>query len=245
MSETLDERYLYTVNPKRVIRNLNENIPMLRISKSLYLTKEEVLKCLDFGSVYRRFSNYGKLEKVTKYDIDRVHRSNYISAEDWKKIQEKSGNIENLNVNGNEEVKPELGRGKTKPILYYIDEEEKVIPIEVNNTEEAAKAPVEDTAAETSGYVEEVKDEPEELQVTTTVYPDDGTTVTIDMSENNDSNEEVAFINDSVEDTEEIDESEEEDDVEENNIEASEEESKTEQRVVVNYNGGKKKKHKH
>ena len=235
MSEELEQRFLYTVNPKRVIRNLNENIPMLRISKSLYLTKEEVLKCLEAGSVYRRFSNAGIMERVTKYDMDRVHRDKFISKEDWAKIQEKASNVENLGVNGSE---------TEEKVEEPIKEEKVEAAIEESTSTPVEEEKVEELPVEFDGYVAEVKDEPEELpEVTTTVYPDDGTTCVVDMSENSDSKEEVVFVNDSVEESEDNTESDEDEVVEEENITAVETELKSNSSVVVNY--GKKKKHKH
>lgn len=246
MSEELEQRFLYTVNPKRVIRNLNENIPMLRVSKSLYLTKEEVLKCLESGSVYRRFSNCNLMEKITKYDLDRVHRDKYISKEDWKKIQEKVDKVENLNVNGNESkekigepIKEELEEASTDDVIDVSIEE---APIK-NNVIDCTIPEKDNVPREivTSGYIEEVNDESIELPETTTNAPEES----IEYSElvaSEEENEEISI--DTQEDTE-IDESEEEENVEEENIEPVEQEVKTEGKVIVNYNTGKKKKHKH
>ena len=247
MSEVLDERYLYTVNPKRVIRNLNENIPMLRASKSLFLTKEEVLKCLEYGSVYRRFSYINHLERVTKYDVDRVHRAKFISKLDWEKLEEKSKNIENLTINGTES-----NNGDPSVV---VSEPEKIeeTPVVEEKTEEIV-APVveeakEELPVETSGYVEVIEENgvpvdnttPESVTTTNNEEP-----VEVEYSEIQPSEEIKEEINESIPEEEEIDESEEEDDVEEENIEAVEETSKSTSSVVVNYNGNnKKKKHKH
>lgn len=247
MAEELQERYLYTVNPKRAIRNLTENIPILRTSRSLYLTKEEVLKCLESGTVYRRFSRYNKMEKITKYDIDRVHRDTYISKEDWNKMQEQSKKVENLNVNGNEEVKPESGT--TNDVQCTFVEEKVAEPIKEElvevSTEETIEGTVEELPTETSSCIEEAKEELVNELPDTISYPDDGTTLTVDFSENADSKEEVAFINEDTQEESDIDESEDDEVVEDENSPVVETEFKSNSSVVVNYNGGKKKKHKH
>ena len=72
--------FLYEVDPKRVITGI-PGIPAIRVRKSVYLTKDDVIKCLEKGSVYRRFSL--KTERVTTANLDRVHREEYISEEDW------------------------------------------------------------------------------------------------------------------------------------------------------------------
>ena len=72
--------FLYEVHPKRVITGI-PGIPAIRVRKSVYLTKDDVIKCLEKGSVYRRFSL--KTERVTTANLDRVHREEYISEEDW------------------------------------------------------------------------------------------------------------------------------------------------------------------
>ena len=75
-----EDIFLYEVHPKRVITGI-PGIPAIRVRKSVYLTKDDVIKCLEKGSVYRRFSL--KTERVTTANLDRVHREEYISEEDW------------------------------------------------------------------------------------------------------------------------------------------------------------------
>ena len=235
MAEELQERYLYTVNPKRAIRNLTENIPILRTSRSLYLTKEEVLKCLEAGTVYRRFSRYNKMEKITKYDIDRVHRDTYISKEDWNKMEEQSKKVENLNVNGNEEVKvDEVEEKVAEPIKEEL--------VEVS-TEETIEGTIDKLPTETSGYVEEVKDEVEELSMPETFASVD--TVEEEVEDNTTSEEISEEINEDTQEESDIDESDEDEVVEDENSPVVDTEFRSNSSVVVNYNSGKKKKHKH
>ena len=213
-----EERYLYTVFPKKPIKNLNENTPLVRCSKSLFLTKEEVLKCFECGSVYRRFSNEGINEKFNKYEIDRVHRKNYISREDWKKLQD---NIptDTVAVNG-------------------VEEKEEVV-----TAPEVEEAPVEEVKEEevvTSGYVAPADEEPVSLDnvETTTNVPEDAPYVVAEpvvpeIQDEGTSTQEVATTDEIIEDTV----------VEGADPEAVEAESEANTNIVVNMNGGKKKKH--
>ena len=70
------------VNPKRPIRTLPE-FGLLRVNKTLMLTKDQVLKVLDRATVYRRF-NYDKLERVSLYNIDRLHRETYMTEKEYE-----------------------------------------------------------------------------------------------------------------------------------------------------------------
>lgn len=64
-------KFSYLVKPKIPIRALPEHGAITR-SKILDLDKDEVIKCLRFGPVYRRFAD-GELVKATKDNIDSVH----------------------------------------------------------------------------------------------------------------------------------------------------------------------------
>ena len=75
--------FLYTVNPRKVITGLS-GVNAIRTAKSLFLTKEDVKICLQKATVYRRFANEGINERVTVGNIDRLHRENYVSEEDWE-----------------------------------------------------------------------------------------------------------------------------------------------------------------
>ena len=75
--------FLYTVNPRKVITGLS-GANAIRSPKSLFLTKEDVKLCLQKATVYRRFAAEDKIERVTIGNIDRLHRENYVSEEDWE-----------------------------------------------------------------------------------------------------------------------------------------------------------------
>ena len=50
------ETFLYTVKPRKTIIGLSGSVKVLRTSKSVYLTKEDVYLCLKSATVYRRFA---------------------------------------------------------------------------------------------------------------------------------------------------------------------------------------------
>ena len=105
--------FLYTVNPRKVITGLS-GVNAIRSSKSLFLTKEDVKLCLQKATVYRRFAAEDKIERVTVGNIDRLHRENYVSEEDWeatviKEMSEGHGIVNDVtpDLTKNEEAKGE------------------------------------------------------------------------------------------------------------------------------------------
>ena len=75
-------RFLYSVFPKKPIKNLLPNGRPINSPKSLQLTKEQVLYCMKFGTVYRRFGE-GREERTTTLNLDRLHNREYIEEKDW------------------------------------------------------------------------------------------------------------------------------------------------------------------
>ena len=93
--------YLYSVYPKKVIREL-PTLP-IRHPKSLYLDKDQVLICLKYGSVYRRFANENRNERVTISNLDRLHNDKFMTEEEYEKfklskIADNRGSIINENL---------------------------------------------------------------------------------------------------------------------------------------------------
>lgn len=231
-----EERYLYTIYPKKPIKNLNESLPLIRVSRSLFLNKEEVLKCFECGSVYRRFSNDGIVEKFNKYEIDRVHRPNYISREDWAKIQ-KNTETDTLVVNGvaaAEEPQPEKQEEKVEEVKEEIINEE-VAPVEEDTQENDSNEVIEEnieyveapepTDVLTTGNIEFVEEDPQPLpESVTEAFTEEVVEAPYDEEE-----DEI------IEDTEVVDE-------EETTEEVS---GEIQARPVVNVNYNKKKKHHH
>lgn len=77
-----EQRYMYTVSPKRPVKGLSE-VPILRVRKSLMLTKEDVKKCLQSGSVYRRFTP-DCVERVTIANLDRFHNEKFMTETEYE-----------------------------------------------------------------------------------------------------------------------------------------------------------------
>ena len=85
----MGERFLYSVFPKMLIKNL-PGVPAFKNSKSLSLTKDEVKICLRSGSVYRRFANESKTEKVNLSNIDRLHHDRFMTEEEYEEFKKRS-----------------------------------------------------------------------------------------------------------------------------------------------------------
>ena len=81
-------RYAYSINPKKVIKFLSGKpvVPPIRVSKTLLLTKSEVLECLRYGSVYRRFAKEKTNVRVTTLNLDRLHQDHLMSEEEYQKF---------------------------------------------------------------------------------------------------------------------------------------------------------------
>ena len=115
----MEQRFLYSVYPKRVIKSIPGTV--IRTAKSLYLNKEEVLICLKNGSVYRRFANESRNEKVTILNIDRLHNAKFMTEEEYEaflqaNIDSKRGSVigelEEVTETETESVE------ETKPVNY-------------------------------------------------------------------------------------------------------------------------------
>lgn len=137
-------RFLYSINPKKLIRFLNGNpvIPPIRTSKTLSLTKEEVRECLKYGSLYRRFANEGVNVRVTLNNIDRLHNAKLMTDEEYEKFLEEENEkpqVESDSMNrgtvfDTEERVPE-SKKETEPTPAIVEEEKKVeVSNEINET---------------------------------------------------------------------------------------------------------------
>ena len=78
--------YLYSVNPRKTITGL-ANIPSFRSPRSLFLTLEDVKICVEKATVYRRFANEGRLEKVTIGNYERLHNDVFMTEEEYEKFK--------------------------------------------------------------------------------------------------------------------------------------------------------------
>lgn len=75
-------RFTYVVNPRRPIRGI-QDLPAIKGSRTIKLTKEEVLTCMACGPVYRRFANESIQERVTAANLDRLHNEKFISEREF------------------------------------------------------------------------------------------------------------------------------------------------------------------
>lgn len=101
----MEQTYLYSVRPRKPIKDI-EGVPFIRSPRSLQLTKEDVIKCLDKASVYRYFANEGKQEKVTIDTVDRLHNAKFMTEEEYKdflagELGKNSGKIVENNTDNN------------------------------------------------------------------------------------------------------------------------------------------------
>ena len=118
----METTYLYSVNPKKIIKDL-PTLP-IRSPRSLYLTKEQVLICLKSGTVYRRFAAENRNERVTILNVDRLHNDKFMTEEEYKAfLESKTDNQRGTTINDHEEDKKET-------VV------EDVIKEEVNNNDE-------------------------------------------------------------------------------------------------------------
>ena len=84
--EILEEVYPYQVNTRMPIVGLT--IGILKVPATVKLTKEDVIICMKKAPVFRRYSN-GIKERVSISNIDRLHREDFISEEDYNKMIDK------------------------------------------------------------------------------------------------------------------------------------------------------------
>lgn len=137
MSEVLEEAYLYTVNPHKIIKGLS-GVNCIRSSKSLYLTKEDVKVCLKSASVYRRFANINKNVRVTIANLDRLHNKEFIEESDYAGFlkAEKSKDHGSVQVYTKPEAKDTVATEKvTELITEPIKEEESKVTAPVQNVD--------------------------------------------------------------------------------------------------------------
>lgn len=130
------ERYTYHIHPHKTITNVIKG-KGIRKPMALKLTKEEVMKCIACGPVYRAFPE-GAPVRVTGSNLNDVH----VSWEDWiKKLESKKSNIVEVKK---EEMIPEEPKAEEVvvepeavlplepgPVIIEEEKEEELIPIPV------------------------------------------------------------------------------------------------------------------
>ena len=148
----MDNTFLYEVRPFRVITGL-EGVNFIRSPKSLFLTKDDVIKCLEKGAVYRRFANEGRVERVDIGSVDRFHNEKYMTEEEFEEFKKNGGLVETAKVEVTEPVKEEA------PAVVEPEPVKEEVPVVEAEPEKVEEPVVEETPAEEVETVEEVAEE--------------------------------------------------------------------------------------
>lgn len=143
----MEERYPYQVNAVMPIIGLS--IGTIKVPCTQELTKEDVLICLKKAPVFRRFTN-GIKERVGIDNIDRLHRENYMTKEEFEKINSNSVPEEVAKV---EEPTKEVVEPEPEVIPDIVEEEPVVEEEQVE--EEEVFVPVPEVAPEEDTIMEE------------------------------------------------------------------------------------------
>ena len=151
-TNTAEQTYLYSVHPRTIIKELP--VAPIRVPKSLYLTKDQVLICLKHGAVYRRFANEGKNERVTITNVDRLHNEKFMTEEQYAAFLQ-SGVADNRGTIIGDIVTPDKDQDETEV------DSEKENESETTGTEESENNNPEQTV-ETAAENEEVTETEEE-----------------------------------------------------------------------------------
>lgn len=151
--------FLYSVNPKKVIKEL-PTLP-IRSPRSLYLTKDQVKICLKYGSVYRRFANENRNEKVTLSNVDRFHNEKFMTEVEYNefkasKLSENRGTVISENeVKKAEFIAPEIEEVEVKEeVITEVVEEAPIVEDVVETVvEDSVEEKVEDEKKETTNNI--------------------------------------------------------------------------------------------
>ena len=157
-TNTAEQTYLYSVHPRTVIKELP--VAPIRVPKSLYLTKDQVLICLKHGAVYRRFANEGKNERVTITNVDRLHNEKFMTEEQYAAFLQ-SGVADNRGTTiGDTTVTPDKEPEK-EPEVEPVKENESVETTETEKSEDNTPEQTAEPAAENEEATETTEEEDE------------------------------------------------------------------------------------
>lgn len=159
-TNTAEQTYLYSVHPRTVIKELP--VAPIRVPKSLYLTKDQVLICLKHGAVYRRFANEGKNERVTIINVDRLHNEKFMTEEQYAAFLQ-SGVADNRGTTiGDTTVTPDNDKEPEKdPEVEPVKENESVETTETEKSEDNTPEQTAEPAAENEEDTETTEEEDE------------------------------------------------------------------------------------
>ena len=191
----MEERYMYQVNTIMPILGLS--IGTIKVPTSQNLTKDDVLICLKKAPVFRRFSD-GNKERVGIDNIDRLHRENYMTVEEYNEyLANKTNDIVEEKV---EEPVVEESEPEADPIVEESAPVEEVVEEETVEEEEVfIPVPEEDTTVEENAIEEESTVVEEDNDVVANELFDsvieDEVTEEEEISENNSNNNNNYFRN--------------------------------------------------
>lgn len=148
--------YLYSVSPKKPIRFLcgEAVVPPIRTPRSLQMTLEQVKDCLKYGSVYRRFNEEGRNERVTTANVERLHNANFIEEKDYSEclskvvVDEKENNDtdERGTVEITEEVEPTIEANEEQNVsVDAVDSEIETENLTIITSEEIEEDEIDDS----------------------------------------------------------------------------------------------------
>lgn len=147
----MSKKYIYSVNPRRVISGLSDGTE-IRVNKSLELSKEDVLLCLQKASVYRRFNTVtgagNDIVRVTTGNLDRLHNEKYMTEEEYEKFLAANASKDHGKVVNHEPVqekKPEPVKEVKTPVV-----EEKAVVETEDVPEKPEEAPVQEAETVTA-----------------------------------------------------------------------------------------------
>ena len=132
-NEILEEEvYTYQVNTRMPILGLS--IGILKVPTTVKLTKEDVLICVKKAPVFRRFSNSDR-ERVGIGNIDRLHRAEHLTEEEYNKMLAKEndnrGKVSQAPVEEKKEtlVEEPTPQPSTEEIQKMTEESVEAVPV--------------------------------------------------------------------------------------------------------------------
>ena len=167
--------FAYQVNTRMPIMGLS--IGSLKAPSTVKLTKNDVLICLKKAPVFRRFKA-GEMERVGTGNLDRLHREEHLTPEEYEKVIDKEndnrGKVKEVPVEDKketepvkEEVKAEEPKVEETPVVEEPKvEEEPVVEPEVEEEKEETTDEVnEEEVSEEVVEAEEAVNEEETTEV--------------------------------------------------------------------------------
>ena len=151
-----EERFLYEIRP---VRPVSINGRMTRVPTSINLTKNEVMKYLAYGAVYRRFGAT-ELVKVTGANLNKLHRAKDDANKDI--IPENPGEINLGMIIEKHAPKIEVAPEEIKEAVSEIAAESPVETVAEEDTTEEVTDAITETVEEEAMVDDDTDDEDEE-----------------------------------------------------------------------------------